>query len=615
MNVLARGGGLLAVILVVVGGTAGLGAVLGLGATMILAGLTALFCFLAANGGPLVPDLKLLAAFAPAVVLGAAGPRLLGEVSQVAAIALLVVVVFCAALLPALGARYVTVGLGIGLASVFGYGFQLTGVASAGQILGAPALAIGVVFVLRLLTGLGDPGKPTRVALADALAGPDRESAERAVRLWLADRPLRWQARVVAAGVRCHATTAVLRDRLRVLDDEQAAAVTAVLDAVRTGLDVLAEAVRAKTLDPAGVPELVRVEPDLDLPGDTRALIADAWTALDAVREAVVTRDESLVDFPRHIVRTALRREATGALPWRSAQLRHAVRCALGMLVAVVIASLRPGDPLTVSFLMTTFGIMQPEWRDTLAKVWQRVAGSVAGAGVLALALWLLPHSALLPLGLVALLVGFPFLQAKPLVFNGCVVLMSVSVNAVTKHLDPGATLVEYVLLVALAVAIALLFGFAAVPGVPKPSVAQRFSDATAAMGELLGSVAARLRGAAGGDAREVGPRFRAAVRTHQDLLAPEPGSRGPESAQREALDESVEGLRGLAASAGAMLQRGTGSPALAGFTADAAAALAGEAPPPARPELPDEEERLIADLVLADVLRVTHGRTVLAAV
>ncbi|MFF4596445.1 FUSC family protein [Amycolatopsis sp. NPDC001319] len=612
MNVLARGGGLLVVILVVVGGTAGLGAVLGLGGTMILAGLTALFCFIAANGGPLVPDLKLLAAFAPAVVIGAAGPRLLGPVSPVAAIALLVVVVFCAALLPALGARYVTVGLGLGMSSVFGYGFQLTGTASVVQILGAPALAIGVVFVLRLLTGLGDPGKPTRAALADALAGPDRESAERAVRLWLADRPLRWQARVVAAGLRCHGTAAVLRDRLRVLDAEQAAAVTAVLAAVDAALTKLADAVRAKNLDPADVPEVERVDPEICLPGDTRVLIDDLWTAVAAVREAASTRDESLVDFPRHIVRTALRREAAGALSWRSAQLRHAVRCALGMLLAVVIASFRPGDPLTVSFLMTTFAIMQPEWRDTLAKVWQRVAGSVAGAVVLVLALWLLPHSALLPLGLIALLVGFPFMQAKPMVFNGCIVLMSVSVNAVTKHLDPGATLAEYVLLVALAVAIALLFGFAAVPGVPKPPVAQRFSEATTAMGELLGSVAARLRGEPGGDAREVGPRFRTAVRTHQDLLAPEPGSRGPDSAQRDALDESVEGLRGLAASAGAMLQRRTGSAELAGFTADAAAALTTGAPPPARPDLPDEEERLLADLVLADVLRISHGRAVL---
>ncbi|MER6767795.1 FUSC family protein, partial [Amycolatopsis sp. NPDC000746] len=77
MNAIARGGGMLVAILVVVGGTAGLGVALGLGGTAMLAGLTALFCFIAATGGPLRPDLLLLAAFAPAVVIGGAGPRLL----------------------------------------------------------------------------------------------------------------------------------------------------------------------------------------------------------------------------------------------------------------------------------------------------------------------------------------------------------------------------------------------------------------------------------------------------------------------------------------------------------------------------------------------------------
>ncbi|WP_370935990.1 FUSC family protein [Amycolatopsis sp. cg13] len=609
MNAIARGGGMLAAILVVVGGTAGLGVALGLGGTAMLAGLTALFCFIAATGGPLRPDLWLLAAFAPAVVLGGAGPRLLGEVSPVASIALLVLVVFAAAVVPALGLRYVTVGLGLGMASVFGYGFQLSGAASPVQIISAPALAVGVVFVLRLLMGLRDPGKPTRTALADALAGPDRASAERAVRLWVTDRPRAWQARVLAGGARYHGTAALLRDRLRAFDEEQAAAVSRVLDAADEQVAALAEAVRAKTVsDP---PEIERLDPDVALPGDTSALLDEAWAGLFAIREAVLNRDESIVDFPRHLVREALRREATGVFSWRSAQLRHAVRCALGMLVAAVIATFRPGDPLTVSFLMTTFALMQPEWRDTLAKAWQRAAGAVAGAVVLAVALWLLPPGALLPLGIVALLVGFPFMQVKPMVFNGCMVLMSVGMNATTRHLDAVSVLVEYLLLVALAVVIGLLFGFAAVPGVPKPSVAQRFSDALSETGELLASVAERLRG--GGGRREVGLRFRAAARTHQDLLSPEPGSREPSPEQREALEDAGQGLRGLAASAGALLQRDEQSPTMASFASAAADALAGSGELPPRPADVDEEERLLADLVRADLLRVHRGAEVLA--
>ncbi|WP_020660578.1 FUSC family protein [Amycolatopsis benzoatilytica] len=609
MNAIARGGGMLVAILVVVGGTAGLGVALGLGATAILAGLTALFCFLAATGGPLRPDLWLLAAFAPAVVLGGAGPRLLGEVSVAASIALLALVVFAAALLPALGPRYVTVGLGLGMASVFGYGFQLSGTASPLQILSAPALAVGVVFVLRLVMGLGDPGKPSRAALADALAGPDRDSAERAVRLWLADRPRAWQARVLAGGGRYHGTAALLRDRTRAFDGEQTAAVERVLAAADEQAAVLAEAVRAKK--GAEPPAVVRAAADIDLPGDTDALLDEAWDALSAVREALLVRDESIVDFPRHLVREVLRREAAGVFSWRSAQLRHAVRAALGMTVAAVVATFRPGDPLTVSFLMTTFALMQPEWRDTLAKAGQRAAGAVAGAVVLAVALWLLPPGALLPLGIVALLVGFPFLQVKPMVFNGCMVLMSVGMNATTRHLDALSVLIEYLLLVALAVGIGLLFGFAAVPGVPKPPVGQRFADAVAETGDLLSAVARRMRGE--GSRREIGLRFRAAVRTHQDLVSPEPGSGEPSARQRAVLDEAGQGLRGLAASAGALLQRDGQSPTMAAFADAAAAALAGSGELPPRPEPADEEERLLADLVRADLLRVHRGAEALA--
>ncbi|WP_410626114.1 FUSC family protein [Amycolatopsis sp. cmx-8-4] len=469
MKGLIKSVGMLGFVVVVVGATAGIGVAIGLGNTVVLAGLTALFCFIAATGGPLRSDLVLLACYAPLVVAGVAGPRLLGAVSDVAAIALLTVVVFVAALLPALGSRFVTVGLGLGMASVFGYGFQLTGTASAGQIIGAPALAVGVAIVLRLLLGVGDPGKPTREALADALAGGDQDTAERAVRLWLADRPRKWQTRVLGAGVRARATAAILDDRRRALGEDQAGALRTLLDAADAELAGLADAVRAKDA-PDDLPAAERPDPGAGLPGETRRLVDELWSGVDAVRDAVLTRDESVVDIPRAAVRAALRHEAEGALSWRSAQLRHAVRCAIGMLLALVVARFRPGDPLTVSFLMTTFAVLQPEWRDTLSKAWQRVGGALGGAVVLALVLWLLPPGALLPLALVALLAGFPLMRSRPTVFNGCMVLMSVGMNSATKHLDARTLLVEYVLLMVLAVVIALLFGFAAVPGVRKPS-------------------------------------------------------------------------------------------------------------------------------------------------
>ncbi|WP_321167118.1 hypothetical protein [Amycolatopsis japonica] len=187
-----KGPGLLVVLLVVLGGVSGLGFLLGLGNAAVLAALTALFCLIAAVGGPLWADLRLLAWFAPALILAVGVPRLLGAVSQWAAIGLLVAIVVVAGLVPVLGPRFVTVGLGLGMASLFGYGFQLTGTASAGQILGAPAIAVGVVILLRVLMGAKDPAKPTRDALADALSTGTSETQVRAARLWLADRPRRW---------------------------------------------------------------------------------------------------------------------------------------------------------------------------------------------------------------------------------------------------------------------------------------------------------------------------------------------------------------------------------------------------------------------------------------
>ncbi len=596
---------MLVVIIVVVGSAAGVGAALGLGNVTILAGLTALFCFIAANGGPLRADLKLLAAFAPAVIIGGALPRLLGELSHIAAIVALVIIVFIAALLPVFGTRFVTVGLGLGMASVFGYGYQLTGSESLWQIVAAPAIAVGVVIILRTLMGARDPDKPTRVALAGALQGVSG-AQERAARVWLADRPRVWQSRVLGAGVRFSATITVLKGRQQALPQEQAEALAEVIEAARAQMAVLAEAVKAKST-PDDLPPVERLSPKVKLPGATEHMMEGLWRLIDTVHEAVINRDRSTSTFPRYFIEQALRRELAGTFSWRSAQLRHAIRCALGMAIALTIAAFRPGDPLTVSFLMTTFAIMQPEWRDTLAKAWQRVGGALAGAAVLALVLWLLPQSALMPVALVALLVGFPFMQTQPMLFNGCMVFLSVGLNASSRHLDPVSTLIEYVLLMAGAATIGLLFGFLAVPGVARPPLSARFADATAELQRLLGMVSSLLRG----DeilGRTVGVRFRDAARAHQNLIAPEPGSKAPSADQQEALDEAGEGLRGLAASSLALFRLGNTAPALADFTAEAARALT-DGEPPEPPAGLDDEQQLIADVVVADLLRIQHAR------
>ncbi|GAB3732961.1 hypothetical protein GCM10027598_57150 [Amycolatopsis oliviviridis] len=594
-----KGPGLLVVLLVVLGGVSGLGFLLGLGNAAVLAALTALFCLMAAVGGPLWADLRLLAWFAPALILAVGVPRLLGAVSQWAAIGLLVVIVVLAGLLPVLGARFVTVGLGLGMASLFGYGFQLTGTASAGQILGAPALAVGVVLLLRVLMGAKDPSKPTRDALADALASSASETQERAAKLWLADRPRRWTGRVLGGMFRYRAATGLLEVRRKRLSHAE---IGETLDAAKEEAVRLAEAVRSATA-PNDV-EPVRREEPAGLPGATARLVTALWDSLETIRTAATERDESRVDVPKGLRKELRRIELSGAFSWQSPQFRHALRCGLGLALALVVASFRPGDPLTVSFLLGTFAIMQPEWRDSLGKAWQRIGGSLGGAVVLTLVLWLLPQGFLLPIGLVALLGGFSFMQTRPAVFNGCMVLMSVGMNATTRHLDPRYVLVEYLLLMVLAGAIALLFGFAAIPGVPKPGPAERFESAVGATRALLGSVGRKLRGE-DVDPRTLGREFRDAAIAQHGLLGAEPGTKEPAPGQRDALERAAEALRGLSVTASSLLLRpGTADAAEA---VDEAARTLGteEAAEIPAPRDADEEQRLVLDTIAADVVAV----------
>ncbi|WP_026196862.1 FUSC family protein [Sciscionella marina] len=593
-------------ILVVCGGLAGLGYLIGLGPAIVLAAICGMFAMMAAFGGSLSADLRLLAWFAPLFVFGAGVPRLLGEVTEPAAIALVTVIVFVAGLIPVLGQRYLMVGVGLTMASVFGYGFRMTGSASWWQVLAAPALAIAVVTLIRLAAGIGDPDKPIRAAIADALLG-DREAAGTAWRQWFTGRPVRWTATALGQAMRYRAAEGVLGGRQAVLDDERLAAEVRSADEEAREL---AELVRPK--QPAGPgtgPR--RVIPD-GLPGRTGQWLAVMHESLDGIRAATLGRDRSRIELPRELRARVLGGELEGALSWQSVRMRHAVRCALGIALALVLAHFRPGDPLTIALLMTTVSIMQPEWRDSLTKVGQRVIGALIGAAVLVLASWLLPPALLLPLALLAVLIGMSMMTTKPIVFNACVVLMSVTMNASRLRADPLAELLEYLILIALACAIGLVFGFLAVPGVRKPSPAERFAELCAAFEELFGTVAGVLRGA-GVPRQEQAVRFRRAALAKANLLATEPsGGASAESGATE-LEEADEAASGLYVGALALALPGQRDEALAAALTPMRAALASGTEPDVE-ALRDgardleEEHRLVFDALVSDLVRLRRG-------
>ncbi|MBP2474458.1 putative membrane protein YccC [Crossiella equi] len=585
------------IMIVVIGGVAGLGVLAGLGNAAILGALSAMFCLIAALGGALWPDLKLLAVFAPAVVAVVAGPRLLAEVSVPAAVAVVVVVVFGVSLLPAFGPRYVTVALGLGMGALFGYTFQFTGTAEVWQVVAAPALGVAVVIVLRLLLGLKDPDKPTRTAVAAVLTDRNHAVPDTAVRAWRGDRQRRWLGQVLDGAFRYRTTSSLLADRADAVEEPLATRLRELVEAAKAEATALAGVV----VDGGQAPARNRPVTPEDLPGKTRPLIEVLWGGLDRVREALPDRD-------RTPVRSWIGAEYPGArlresLTWQSAQFRHALRCAIGVLVALLVAHERPGDPLMPSFLMATFMIMQPDWRTSATRAWQRSAGTVLGAVALVVVLWLLPQGALLPIGVVAMLVGFSFQQTYPIVFNGCMALMLVGMNVGTRHLDPTAVLVEYLLLILLAVAIGLLFGFAVVPGVRTPGPLERVRRATEGLRTALAGLSRHLAEGGLPDMRAaVRNQRRAAAQLHT-LLGAQLKGRDDTEANRAALAQADDALRGLRSGVIGLVAHGddlsTAREALDWLLGALSAPDKLAEPPAGR----DEEQRLLLDSLASDVL------------
>jgi uncharacterized membrane protein YccC len=467
-----------------------------------------------------------------------------------------------------------------------------------------------------VLLGLRDPDAPLRAAIAGVLTGDSMGAIDQAQAQLRADRPRVWTAAAFGGAMRYRNAVGVLSTRRALLGPPARDEIDRLLGAADEQAGRLAGLLSAPT--PTDRRERVRrTEPRLPLPGATAALVTSMWLGLEAASAASVHRDRGPAELnAAQLDREQLWNSLRGALSWRSVQLRHAVRCALGMLVALLVSLSFATNPLRMSFLMAVFAIMQPQLQDTIVRARQRAVGAVAGAAVLALLIVLLrlPDPALVPIGVVALLVGFLFfIQRNPVVFNGCVVLMSVGMNVNMRHLELRQTLLEYLLLIALAVLIGLVFGFVAVPGVPRADLATRFDEAVRDSGELLRSVAAALV-THQADRRALRPRFRAAVGAQQNLTATEPAGPEPSAEQHRAVTVASEALSGLSTSAVALLMRAKANAPLAGAVGELARQLTTAAAP--APNLVDDrlpavieiEQRLLIDTMIANTQAVRQA-------
>ncbi|MCI9889518.1 hypothetical protein JT358_13780 [Micrococcales bacterium 31B] len=447
---------------------------LGTGSLAIMSGLIAVFTLMALSGGALLADLKLAAALGPLIAAGTIGPRLLSEVSRPGAIAALTVMLFLAALLPLRGSRFTVSGVGLGMASLFAYGYPALGGAGHSQVVTASLTGIVTAVLVRIARGLRDPSGGARARVADLL-DTSQPSTPDAYELWLSNGRRQWLQECLQGASRYRLalkSAAVAERKLGTHHDAQQASSQAALDAVRERAAGIAARVRL----PQATPRAEPLDLDLDaLPRPLPALIRGALEALAQIDAATASRDRTRVPAAAGDQRALEKVVSRRGLHWRSTYVRHALRVALGMaLMLVLVTRLPPGDSLAITSLMMTFGILQVSWRATLAKAKDRVIGLIGGGIAATLIVLLLPPSTYVYIAGAAVLAGLWFVPTSPKLGYALFVVVSIEMGTSLRGRDPFSLLGEYVLLTVAAVVIGVVVGFAVVPGHKPLPLAER---------------------------------------------------------------------------------------------------------------------------------------------
>lgn len=449
---------LTAVVVVVVGGAVLIAAAVGAGPSTIIAGFTAIFFTLGIGGGSLRADLRKAVWYGSLTALSASVPRILADYNPGAGLALVCVIIFVAGLLPVLGKNYAQAGMGLGFATVLGFALQAN-IGSPAQTIGAVFIGVGFVVVLRILKNVRDPSDVTRELVARTLT--DTEPAfGQAHTMWLRDQPVRWLHQCLRVGVGYRTLRSLLNDDDAAIADRRAGAVAAVVAA--RDPTVLSPHQAATSADTSS--------------SESSDLLKRALQALDRIEVAATVRETAVVPDAAATRRAFALASIRSVRTWQSQTLRHALRTALGVLLTFLVAwaAVRSSDPLVTSMAMAAFAILQISWTQSLLKARQRLLGVTGGVLVLAVALWILPPSLVLPFAALAAFTGLWAMASNQVLSIGSFVVVAVGMNVVSRGLDPTRTLIEYILLLFTGVAIGLLIGFAIVPNLRPKRVDER---------------------------------------------------------------------------------------------------------------------------------------------
>jgi len=448
-----------------------LGQVFGAGAAAIIGGFVALFSLISSMGGPLRANLLRFSFVGPLVAVGSIAPRLLAEVSVIAAIALATIIVFVAGLLPLRSSRYNSTALGLGMGTLLGYAMPV-GTTSALGLIAAALAGLVVSGLLLLVMGKKDPSAPTRAAVAGLFDESNVDFAG-AFSLWVSDRSPKWLGSTLLAAGRYR-----LARRVVVSQSGSSDAAAESLDFAAELATHVADAIRAPKSEGAAPTESSPTAAAETTVTDTPAISA-MMTALHDAERAAAERDITPTAVSPTLRRTVDGQSVRAGIGQGAIQLRHAIRTAVAVLLAFCVSLfLEPGDPLLPTLLLTTLGVVQASWHATLARALDRFGGILAGGVLVVLVLAFLPPSFLFPISMVGLAVGMWFITARPAIGTAGLIVMSVGLNAEVRNLDPFAVAIEYTILTAIALLIATVIGFAVVPSWRPAAIAVRVSRA-----------------------------------------------------------------------------------------------------------------------------------------
>lgn len=510
------------VVLAVLASTAA-GTLLDVRAPAVVTGLTAVLALVAAGGQSLRADLGRLATFLPALVgVMTLGPLLQGVPALAGLLA--AVVVFGAGMLPALGEQYRLRGQTLAAATLLSATTGIGGEQPAKVLFGAALAGAGLALALRVLTGLTDPGRATRVAVARTLTEPGPGVVEQAAASWRSDGSTSWLGQVLAGAARFRAARETLLAQAEQAEHTESERLREIVTEADLVAAELAKAVRAKacrglnqlaSTDPAAV--VVRRGGRQDLPEAVRGLNQ----GLNAIRGAVEQRDSSTATRP---ARGARLQQALGAvrahLSPRSSLFRHALRCALAVALGWVIA-LVLDDPTASALLLVLYLVLQPAARDSMTGALERTGGAVLGVTALAVALALLPDGLLLvPVVIALMLLNIERLRDNYLLLLSALIAVTVVDQAMQVHRPLSNVAISFAANTAIGAAVALIVGYLSYLVLPQslvPDVRGTIRATVWSVTELLRSVRAAGRGV---DLREAlqGAHVLALRRT-QDLL------------------------------------------------------------------------------------------------